>query len=170
MFATHLFLKRLKISITILAFQGLFWTSPIHQLAVNGDVSLPDTSKPTHGHGNPVKVVTCKRSYEAGHQLDYYTYCEIDNATEYLVMASSCYLRIGSERKISLKELQFPQCSKKGRAYAGAIATAFQEEPGAHKIIVTAGKIINSSDSIPTEGLTCAWSDLRPVCEIPNLP
>ncbi|MBW0518346.1 hypothetical protein O181_058061, partial [Austropuccinia psidii MF-1] len=135
----------------------LFEASPTHQIGVRGSVPSPNSPFDS-------QVVTCKEAFTISRQTKF-TICQINSTTSLEGKALDCYLPRGRNWRRPLSELKFNPCSKKGRTYSGVTATAFHQDLSVHKIIVTAGKIINSSDSIPTEGLTCAWSELRPVCE-----
>ncbi|MBW0522793.1 hypothetical protein O181_062508 [Austropuccinia psidii MF-1] len=154
MFATNPVFGIPKALILLVAFQVAFATAR----KVYGE-GWPSPPNPTRHNG---ANATCDVSYTPVGTTGSAT-CQSGSAF-YDCDASSCTL-LGSR---GAREL-FPRCSTNTRSYSdGAKAFSFVANSKRHVIIVTTGAIINSRDPIPTHGLTCAWSNVRPFCSSCN--
>ncbi|MBW0568403.1 hypothetical protein O181_108118 [Austropuccinia psidii MF-1] len=156
MLSIILFLQRPTALILILGSQALFGASPSYQ----ADVVNTGSSPPPENH---TLSVTCNYGYRPygfrGNAM-----CLKKDAI-YICPTSSCYLRNRDEAPKSLDNLIFYNCSTQTRHYDAVQATTFYEIRKTHVIWVTAGKINGSSDTIPSTGLNCTWSTLRPKCD-----
>ncbi|MBW0532086.1 hypothetical protein O181_071801 [Austropuccinia psidii MF-1] len=82
------------------------------------------------------------------------------------VGTNNCYLLGPTGTHKPLDQLVFPDCWTKEKRYAGVRAIQFRDNRTSHVIYVYEGQIINSTDHIPKHGLTCAWSKVRPQCQL----
>ncbi|MBW0471748.1 hypothetical protein O181_011463 [Austropuccinia psidii MF-1] len=114
--------------------------------------------------GKPLSV-TCKLSFDK--LSDSGTSMCSDGGRSHTCETNSCTVPDRNGHEIDLEPLKFPKCWKKEAKYpSGAKATSFRADRARNVIVVYEGKILNSTDDIPTNGLACAWSELRPNCAV----
>ncbi|MBW0492915.1 hypothetical protein O181_032630 [Austropuccinia psidii MF-1] len=157
MSSLRLFLQRPTSLILILVFQALFGPPPDSPTAYVGSIPAPGSTHIT-------KTIICARGFTVNGNN---AYCLLDLQSMSVVPLSSCYVPDSNITKGSFKSIYFPQCWKKEKRYQGAHATSFEDHRNPHVIYVLEGTISGSSDAIPKRGLTCAWSDVRPRCDVP---
>ncbi|MBW0501770.1 hypothetical protein O181_041485 [Austropuccinia psidii MF-1] len=150
---------RLSSAILMLACHALFAASPSYQIAVGGNPNLK-------GH-NSIKTVTCSISYLHIYRSDQMS-CLTSSGESYSVPPTSCYLPNSNKNHNSMDQLIFRSCVGHSQIFEKVKADEFWAMPFPQRINVTSGKIIgNPRFGVPKTGLSCAWSDLRPLCDIP---
>ncbi|MBW0541716.1 hypothetical protein O181_081431 [Austropuccinia psidii MF-1] len=158
MFSTNLFHPQLIHLILIISLQTLFGTVQSQAPRRRPTPHSPNTY--THRGA----TATCSYGYTPLGSTGEDAYCLTDTKGA-TCDPKSCTFRDTDGKNKSIDQLTFPTCWKGPKRYHGARATSFSVSKRRNVIIVNEGSIINSRDRIPTDGISCAWSNVRPHCD-----